>query len=491
MVVVIGGGCTGLGVAWDLILRGVPVTVVEARELGSGTSGRFHGLLHSGGRYAVTDPVSAKQCRQENEVLRRIAPSAVESVGGYFVSVDDGVESYMRDWIAGTQSAGIPVTEVSVETAIRRLPGLNPRVQRAFAVADAVLKGFELLDLLRVNGERRGVTILTETRVTQVQTVNGQVSGISVRTKDGERRIPCDAVVNAAGPWAGQVAQLFGERVQMELSSGLMLIYSNRMVPSVVNRLAPPGDGDIVVPHGRTVILGTTEVPQVDPEPPEPTRESAEYLQSLGQAMFPEMNRWRILRAFVGVRPLFEGNGVVPQSRVSRDFTVVDHGRQGGLQGAFSVMGGKWTTFRLMGERTADVVVEYLHQSSPSISAHTVLEPDAPREKHSASSTICECERVSEAQLLDQMAEPFDNWRTRTWFAMGPCQGTMCAHRAVSLRMQYTDVEGGLDELTNLRRERERGVRPVAWGTNARELALTEALSCQTLAEGVAHDHLR
>jgi glycerol-3-phosphate dehydrogenase len=283
------------------------------------------------------------------------------------------------------------------------------------------------------------------------------------------------------------VAQLFGEQIQMELSSGLMLIYANRMVPSIVNRLAPPGDGDIVVPHGHTVILGTTEVPQVDPAPPEATRESAEYLQSLGQEIFPEMDRWRVLRAFVGVRPLFEGNGVVPQSRVSRDFTVVDHGHHGGLQGAFSVMGGKWTTFRLMGERTADAVAQYLHVTSPSLSAQVVLQPLRDTDD-SVSPIICECENVSEAQILDELAEPFENWRTRTWFAMGPCQGAICAHRGALLRMAHWEGGGGFDDLKRLRQERERGVRPVAWGANARELAFSEALTQQTLAEGAAYD---
>ena len=72
-VLVIGGGATGAGVAWDAALRGYDVVVVDRADLAEGTSGRFHGLLHSGGRYAVKDPRAAEECIGENRILKRIA----------------------------------------------------------------------------------------------------------------------------------------------------------------------------------------------------------------------------------------------------------------------------------------------------------------------------------------------------------------------------------------------------------------------------------
>src|SRR3989304_10340495 len=82
-LLVIGGGATGLGVAWDACLRGIKVLLVDQSDLGQGTSGRYHGLLHSGGRYVISDPVSARDCAHENEILRRLAPSTIEdNVGG-------------------------------------------------------------------------------------------------------------------------------------------------------------------------------------------------------------------------------------------------------------------------------------------------------------------------------------------------------------------------------------------------------------------------
>src|SRR5258706_14571778 len=85
-ILVIGGGATGLGVAWDAALRGYKTLLVEKGDLAHGTSGRYHGLLHSGGRYVVRDPRSALDCYRENLILKRIMPSAIEDTGGGFAA---------------------------------------------------------------------------------------------------------------------------------------------------------------------------------------------------------------------------------------------------------------------------------------------------------------------------------------------------------------------------------------------------------------------
>ena len=74
-VVVIGGGATGVGVLRDLVMRGFRAVLVERGDLGQGTTGRYHGLLHSGGRYVVSDPISARECAEENEVLPTCTPT--------------------------------------------------------------------------------------------------------------------------------------------------------------------------------------------------------------------------------------------------------------------------------------------------------------------------------------------------------------------------------------------------------------------------------
>src|SRR6056297_2061556 len=108
---VIGGGSTGTGIVRDLAMRGLDVTLVEQGNLTHGTTGRMHGLLHSGGRYAVTDQPSAKECIEENRVLREIASHTVEMTGGLFVKRPEDTEEYFEKKLKGCKECGIP-TEV-------------------------------------------------------------------------------------------------------------------------------------------------------------------------------------------------------------------------------------------------------------------------------------------------------------------------------------------------------------------------------------------
>ena len=86
-VVVIGGGATGTGILWDLALRGINAILIERHDLASGATGRCHGLLHSGGRYLVQDPLLAMECLEENRLVRRIARGCVEETGGLFIQI--------------------------------------------------------------------------------------------------------------------------------------------------------------------------------------------------------------------------------------------------------------------------------------------------------------------------------------------------------------------------------------------------------------------
>ena len=100
-VVVIGGGSTGAGVVRDVAMRGYSTVLLERADLGQGTTGRFHGLLHSGGRYVVSDPLSATECAQENAILSRIQAGAVEMTGGYFVTGPDDDPAFADKFLAG------------------------------------------------------------------------------------------------------------------------------------------------------------------------------------------------------------------------------------------------------------------------------------------------------------------------------------------------------------------------------------------------------
>ena len=108
-VLIVGGGGTGGALAHDLTLRGIRITLVERGEFTSGTTGRHHGLLHSGARYAVNDRESAIECIEENAILRSICPGSFEENDGLFVAITDEDMAYLPGFVDGCAASDIPV----------------------------------------------------------------------------------------------------------------------------------------------------------------------------------------------------------------------------------------------------------------------------------------------------------------------------------------------------------------------------------------------
>lgn len=143
-VLIIGAGFTGAATAHDLALRGFDVTVLERGDICNGTSGRTHGLLHSGGRYAVGDRESAIECIDENLILRKIAPRVIEPNGGLFIAIDEDDLRYGEAFIAGCEACHIPFEELKPQDALRLEPNINPKLLRAFLVPDGTFDPLRL-----------------------------------------------------------------------------------------------------------------------------------------------------------------------------------------------------------------------------------------------------------------------------------------------------------------------------------------------------------
>ena len=120
-IVVIGGGGTGAAIVHDLALRGFRTTLLEKGEVLSGTSGRHHGLLHSGARYAVTDQEAAKECIQENTILREITTDVLELNDGIFVTLSDEDEAFLKIFLEGCAESSIPTRLLTAKQAIRAI----------------------------------------------------------------------------------------------------------------------------------------------------------------------------------------------------------------------------------------------------------------------------------------------------------------------------------------------------------------------------------
>jgi glycerol-3-phosphate dehydrogenase len=384
-VVVIGGGATGTGVAWDLTLRGLRVTLVEMGDVATGTSGRYHGQLHTGARYAASDLKSARECWQEHTTIRKIAPHVLEDTGGMFVLSPSDDEGYVDDWLKGCEAAGISAEELITSEALRREPLVHPKIGRAFRVPDASCDPFALCGALRDGAESEGATFLTYHRVDGFHREDGRVSGLrTTDLKTGEiEDVRASFVVNAAGPWAAEVGKEAGVGFRMVLSRGAMFAFNGRWTTSIVSRLRQPGDGDIFVPLGYLGVAGTTSVPTEDPGDTRIEDWERERVLAEMEAFLPGIRRGKILRAWAGVRPLYDpatqsssAEGAHMDNRkATRTFDVLDHAARDGIEGIVSIVGGKFTTFRLMAERTADAVCSNLGVDKPCTTATSEIAP--------------------------------------------------------------------------------------------------------------------
>jgi glycerol-3-phosphate dehydrogenase len=380
-VVVIGGGATGAGVAWDLTLRGLDVTLVEMGDMGTGTSCRYHGLLHTGSRYAASDPTSAWECYQEHSIIRKVIPQAVDDTGGLFVLCPDDDESFVGEFVEGCRMAGIPANEISTSEALRREPLVHPRISAAYEVPDASCDPFALCGALRESAESRGAKFLTYHDVESFHTEDGQVTGVRARDlRTGEETdISCAAVVNAAGPWASRVAEKAGVEFQMVLSRGAMLAFNGRWTTAVVSRLRVPGDGDIFVPLGSLGVAGTTSVPTDEPSDTRIEEWERERILSETEAFLPGIRHGKVVSSWAGVRPLYDPGTAsdsaegthVDNRKATRTFDVLDHAETDGVGGFVSIVGGKLTTFRMMAEKTSDTVCLKLGVDKPCATATT------------------------------------------------------------------------------------------------------------------------
>ena len=296
-VVVVGGGATGCGVARDLILRGFDVTLVEYGDLGCGTSSRFHGMLQSGARYAVSDTVYAGECMRERRIINKLAPEAVEETGGLFVSLPDDPADYGDKFFAGCQEADIPVRELDPADVMASEPAISRGVHRAFAVPDATVQPWRLLNLVAADIRRRGGRVLLRHRVTSFDMTGGRVRAVEVEGPSGSLRLEADAVVNAAGPWSGEIARLLGQDVALELTKGSILVFAHRLVTRAINRCRMPSSFDIMVPTGTVSLFGTTSEVVDDPSTTLVRPQEVQDLLDAAEPMIPGIRDRRVLRA--------------------------------------------------------------------------------------------------------------------------------------------------------------------------------------------------
>jgi len=376
-VLIVGGGATGGGLAHDLALRGLRVTVVDRGEVTSGTSGRHHGLLHSGARYAVGDREAGVECIRENLILKRIAPGTFECNDGLFVAVCDEDLEYLEPLVEGCAGADIPVQRLTAAEALALEPNLNPELKAAVRVPDATVDPMRLILRFFATARHNGADIRPYMEVIGLLRHDGVVTGAAVHDhvtgKEGE--IHADVVVNAAGPWSEKVAAMAGAEVPMTPSPGVLLALRGRYCNMVINRMHKSGDGDIVVPQRGLSIVGTTSWVVEDPDDLSVPEDHVERMYAEGSKLIPALRHAERRAAWSAARPLVGAAGAATGRELSRTFQTFDHAEKDGIEGFVTITGGKSTTLRGMAELCADVVCRKLGIDEPCATRDTALLP--------------------------------------------------------------------------------------------------------------------
>ena len=516
-VIVIGGGATGAGTARDCALRGLRVLLVERRDISTGASGRNHGLLHSGARYAMRDPESARECISENKILKSIARGCVEDTGGLFITLPQDEEEgygldYQKQFVQACEDAGIRTRTLSPSEALRLEPAANPSLLGAVSVPDGSVDPFRLCSANVTDAFLHGAVISTYTEVESLIMEGSVVTGIKARNiRTGqEMEYHAPIVINAAGIWGQGILATAGVSLNMYPAKGALLVFGHRVANMVINRCRKAADGDILVPGDTVSVIGTTStrIPYSDCDKMDVTPDEVSLLLREGCAICPSLASTRILRAYAGVRPLVADESDPTGRSISRGIVCLDHEKRDGLKGLITITGGKLMTYRLMAEQATDLACSKLGVSEPCTTAQTPLPGSVDGRLETVSKhfggmptqgqksaagrqgdlvshiryateedkqLVCECENVTLAEIRYAVAElgvrNLGDLRRRTRMGMGTCQGTLCIRKAAkALAEALGDPSLAPGLAAEYLDERWKGMCAVGWGDTIREM---------------------
>ncbi|HDR1101605.1 TPA: anaerobic glycerol-3-phosphate dehydrogenase subunit A [Pasteurella multocida] len=514
-VIIIGGGATGAGIARDCALRGVNCVLLERRDIATGATGRNHGLLHSGARYAVNDPESAKECIEENKILRRIARHCVDETEGLFITLPEDDLSYQKQFIQSCTQAGIDAIAIDPDLAKHLEPSVNPDLVGAVVVPDGSIDPFRLTASNMLDATENGARIFTYCEVKDLIQEGGRVIGVSVYDHKYKinRQFFAPVVVNASGIWGQGIAAYADLNIRMFPAKGALLVMGHRINKMVINRCRKPADADILVPGDTICVIGTTSsrIPYDQIDNMVVTPEEVDILFREGEKLAPSLRHTRVLRAYAGVRPLVATDDDPSGRNVSRGIVLLDHAERDGLEGFVTITGGKLMTYRLMAEWATDLVCKKLNKHAECVTAtqplpgssESRLETNkrvislpstirysavyrhgsrATRLLHSERldrSLVCECEAVTAGEVryaVDELSvNNLVDLRRRTRVGMGTCQAELCACRASGLMARFgvATPRQSTTQLASFMEERWRGIEPIAWGEAMREADFT------------------
>ena len=405
-VLVIGGGINGVAVFRDLALQGLDVVLVERDDIASAASAASSHMVHGGIRYLENGEFRlVRESVRERNALLRTAPHRVVPLettipiystfsgilaaplrflthrsgraterGALLIKVGLTIyDTFSRD------GGAVPRHRFRTRRAAHAdLPHLDPAVRYTATYYDAAMHDPErlALDVLGdAEAEERALA------VTYVEAVGLDEEGVRLRDRETGREfsLAADVVVNTTGPWTDLTNDALGRPTRFmggTKGSHIVLRHPELLAATRGREIFfEHSDGRIVLvyPLKDRVMVGTTDIDADPSEPVRCTEEEVDYFFDLVRHVFPgiAVDRSQIVYRFSGIRPLPRHEDTQP-GFVSRDYRVeIDRGE--GRPSVVSLVGGKWTTFRAVGESVADAVLRLLGRPRVASTAGRVL----------------------------------------------------------------------------------------------------------------------
>lgn len=389
-VVVVGGGVNGCGIAWDAALRGLRVLVVEKGDIGSGTSSWSSKMIHGGLKYLEKYDVKlVRESLREREWLLKAAPHLVKELRfiiPFYESNAHGAPILCAGMVAyDVLSFDKSLKRFNLMTRkqiLRREPGLAEKGLTGGAVySDAQVNYAERMSWeIAQAAMRAGAEVLTHTRAVLLNRKDGKVTGVDIRDEISgtEVTVPARFVVNAAGPWIDEVWQNNDELRLPRMNGGTkgthMVVDPFPGAPKEAFYYeSDDGRPMMVIPWMGRYLIGSTDIRfEDDLDMAAATQDEYDYILHETNKVLPDANLGMddIKYSFTGVRPLPYADEASDVSDITRRHDIREHADVDGL---FTLVGGKLTTFRQVGQDMGDILAKRMGIKRKSVTRRLAL----------------------------------------------------------------------------------------------------------------------
>jgi glycerol-3-phosphate dehydrogenase len=385
-VLVIGGGATGLGVALDSVARGYKTLLIEQSDFAKGTSSRSTKLVHGGVRYLAQGDIRlVREASIERGLLCRNAPHLVRNqtfiipIYSYWDMIKYTVGLKMYDWISGKLTLGSSVF-ISRKKTLENLPGIRTRgLKGGVLYHDGQFDDSRLaINLVQSIIENKGCAINYVKVIGLMKNAAKKIEGAVLEdVESGEHyNVKANAVVNATGVFVDDILHMDNPASAKSIcvSQGVHLVLDKKFYPSEHALMIPEtSDGRVLfaVPWHGKVVVGTTDTPvdEASLEPQALEKEISFILETASGYFTQKPERSDVLSVFAGLRPLAAPQGGEQKTKeISRSHKIIVSPSH-----LFTILGGKWTTYRKMGEDMMDRVEKVLgwkHLKTPTSLLH-------------------------------------------------------------------------------------------------------------------------